>query len=210
MKIFLLILLIAAAPLAQAQAQSQTVNKDNDDSWKTLEASEAMKAPDLTEPNPVKWVISPLSIERRMEASTNPVLEAREPLNVALGLRMFRHLVSLEYSRFSESSGNETYHVERKFQDLLGWYRYSFYKQHQFRAILGGGLGVYQEQVTTSFYNIKQDLGSRNKWTAATGLGLEFEPFKYLVLFVEARLISGQNLDPNPNPDILARISVQF
>ncbi len=184
--------------------------KSVDEAWKSFEGTEALPVLELHDSKPVQWVISPVGVERRMEASTNPVLEPREPVNVALGLRLYRHLFSVEYSRFGESSGNETYHVERGFQDLLGWYRYSYYKNHGFHATIGSGFGIYQEQVTTSFYGLKQDLGSGNKWTAATGMGAEYEVFKYIVLFVEARLISGQNLDPNPNPDALARLSVQF
>ena len=200
--LFILLLLLTGAAFAKV--------KNVDDGWKSFEGVEAAPLAELHESKPVQWVISPFGVERRMEASTNPVLEPREPLNFALGLRLYRHLFSVEYSRFSESSGNETYHVERGFQDLLGWYRYSFYKNDGFHATVGGGLGVYQEQVTTYFYGLKQDLGSGTKWTAATGLGAEYEVFKYVVLFLEARLISGQNLDPNPNPDALARISVQF
>ncbi len=200
--LFILLILITSSAFAKV--------KNVDDGWKSFEGVETMPLPELHKSTPVQWVISPFGVERRMEASTNPVLEPREPLNVALGLRLYRHLFSVEYSRFSESSGNETYHVERGFQDLLGWYRYSFYKNYGFRATVGGGLGVYQEQVTTYFYGLKQDLGSGNKWTAATGLGAEYEVFKYMVLFLEARLISGQNLDPNPNPDALARLSIQF
>ena len=184
--------------------------KDVDEGWKSFEGVEVLPVLEKYELTPVQWVISPFGVERRMEASTNPVVEPREPVNVALGLRLDRHLFSIEYSRFGESSGNETYHVERSFQDLLGWYRYSFYKNHGFRGTMGGGAGVYQEQVTTHFYSLKQDLGSGNKWTVATGLGAEYEVFRHVVLFLEARLISGQNLDPNPNPDALARISVQF
>ena len=172
--------------------------------------TETMPAPVISESNPTQVVISPFGVERRFEAATNPVLEARQPISVTLGLRSHRHLVSLEYSRFDESSGNETFHVLRSFQDLLGWYRYSFYKNKSFRVTAGGGLGFYQEQLTTSFYDVKQELGSGNKWTAAGGLGLEYEPIKYLAFFLEGRLITGQNIDPNPNPDILARILVQF
>ena len=197
-KVLIFLLLWSSSAFAEKTLSQTSIESG----WQNFE--------DKNSPRPVQWVISPFGIERRLEAATNPVMETREPVNVALGLRLFRHLVSLEYSRFDEKSGNETYRIEREFQDLLGWYRYSFYKSQYIRGTFGGGLGIYQEQVTTHFYNINQSIGSGNKWTAATGLGLELTPVKYLVLFLEARLISGQNLDPNPHPDGLARISIQF
>jgi hypothetical protein len=212
MKLFFSVALIFLTSIAVASAKTK---QSADDGWKLFEGSDVMAEPakPTARPavDPVMWVISPLAIERRMEASTNPVYEPRESRGLAVGLRVYRrYLVSFEYSRFAESSGNETFHVDREFQDLLAWYRYSFFRRGDFRVTAGAGLGAYQEQVTTYFYDLKQDLNSGNKWTAATGLGLEYEPAPYLVFFLEGRLISGQNLDPNPSPDLMARLSFQF
>ncbi len=154
--------------------------------------------------------LSLLANEQRFETGTDPVMSSRQPVNLALGLRLAKHRISLEYSAFGEKTGNDTFHIERKFQDLLGWYRYAWWTRGMWGLTAGLGLGTYQEEVTTYFYNLKENTSSGAQWATGAGLGLEFEPISYLVFSIEGRLIAGQNLDPNPNPSALGRISLQF
>jgi hypothetical protein len=154
--------------------------------------------------------ISPLALEKRFEATTDPYLTARTPMNFAIGIRYLRHITSLEYSKYGTTTGNETFRVERNLQDVLGWYKYALVNREKWRFLLGAGVGAYQEEVTTYFYDLKKETSSGSKWTTGALLGGEYEPIEMIVLSLEARLIAGQNLDPNPNPSVLARLTFQF
>src|SRR5690606_3017959 len=126
-------------------------------------------------------------------------------LNLALGLSYERHLWTLEYSSFSESSGNATFGVERRFQDALAWYRYRWFNIKDLHGTAGVGAGAYFERVTSEFYDQVSIAESGPQWSTAVGLGLEYQPLDYISFMLEGRLIAGQNLDPNPNPSLLAR-----
>lgn len=158
----------------------------------------------------VQWRFSPLSVEQRFEHSSTPYLTARSPKHLSFGLRLKRHLVSLDYSSFEEATGNETFRVERSFQDLLAWYRYAIFYRKTFRGLVGAGLGFYQENVATYFYELKNESMSGSKWSSGFGLSIEYEPISYIVFSMEGRLIAGQNLDPNPHPSVLGRLTFQF
>lgn len=186
MKIFFFLFLLLSTTLSWAQARTAT------------------RSPS------VKFRISPFAAEKRLETSTDPVLVSREPRHFSAGLRWSRHLFSLEYSQFEEKTGNETYRLEREFRDLLGWYRFTWLQKKMFRGTIGAGLGFSQEEVTTYFYELKNHSGSGSNWATGFALGVEWEPISFLVLSLDGRLMAGPNLDPNPHPGVLARLSVQF
>jgi hypothetical protein len=157
-----------------------------------------------------KFRISPLALERRFEATTDPILTGHSPLHFSLGMIFRKHFVSLEYSTFKEKTGNNTFAVERDFHDLLAWYRYSLKDNSRYRYNIGLGLGMYQEVIVTRFYESKEESFSGPKVTYGAVAGVEYDLSRKFVIALDGRLLAGENLDPNPQPAILTRIYFQF
>ncbi len=157
-----------------------------------------------------KFRFSPAAFEKRYESTTDPILTGREPRHVSLGIIFDRHFFSLEYSTFRDTTGNGTFRVDRKFQDLLLWYRYTLFQKRKLRGTGGAGLGIYQEDIVTGFYNTREGTASGTKWSAGAVAGLEYELLEEVVVALEGRLLAGQNFDPNPQPSVMTRMYFQF
>lgn len=158
----------------------------------------------------IKFRISPVAFEQRFESTTDPVMSGRAPWHLSFGIVFDRSITTIEYSTFQQKTGNDTFNVDRKFQDLLAWYRYMLISKNNFRVVGGFGLGFYQEEIESHFYESTDFSTSGTKWAAATAVGIEYDFEPHLGISLDGRLMAGQNLDPNPQPSILTRFYFQF
>ena len=76
---------------------------------------------------------------------------------------------------------------------------------------VAGGLGFYEEKVTTSLLSS----GSITDSSGLQGLGgasagIQTMILRYVLCSLEGRLIAGKNFDPNPQADLLLRVGVEF
>lgn len=149
----------------------------------------------------------PLNAELRYERGASQDQELRQPQNFSLGYLSQSYGIFAEYSAFTESSGNSTSSVERRHREMILWTRFNFLRaqervMHGF-IYLAGGLGGYEEEVTTSFMGASRSDKSSMKVMGGAAVGAE-AVFMTSVGFgfslgVEGRALGGTDFDPNPN-----------
>jgi len=130
--------------------------------------------------------------------------------NFALGARYRRWNFLIESATDSQSTGNATLSVEKKVQNILGWaYWTSDRSWYRLSPMIGGGLGAYQIKVATTLSGTETDDSSPWKVMGGVAAGLKLN-LPVLWLSVEARILAGDEFDPQPTLSALARIGLWF
>lgn len=171
------------------------------------------KAPELS-----TVVLYPLNVEVRYERGASQDLEARQPVNFALGYLSRSYGIYAEYSAFSETSGNSTSSIDRAHREMTLWARYNFLRGHDSGThgfmYVAGGLGGYEEEVTTNFMGSSREDKAGMKLMGGAALGVE-AIFMTSVgvgfsLGIEGRVLGGADFDPNPNMSGLLRLGLHL
>ncbi len=158
--------------------------------------------------------------EFRLERGSSQDLEIRTPLNVALSYVGTRGSVLVEYSKFTETSGNVTSSIDRDHQEMMAWGRYhlvqtgSVKELKVFRIHAGVGLGGYEEEVTTTLMGDSRTDKAAMKFMSGLELGAD------MVLYVndrfgfsvgaEARGLFAADFNPNPTWSGVVRLGLIF
>ena len=160
-----------------------------------------------------------LNPEMRFEYDANKEVVDRKPLNFAVVYGRARYSVTLEYARFSESSGNASAKLERTHQDMMVWARYhvlpdyNLTKNNSVTLYAGAGAGAYEESVETTLSGISRtDKGSAKLMTGLSAGG----QLKYLmqnfgaVAGLEARGLFASDFSPNPIGSVVLHLGLFF
>ncbi len=153
----------------------------------------------------------PLNGEYRYERDSSQQTVDRSPISLAAGARKGTSTILFEYSAFTEKTGNSTLSIDRSHQEYSFWLKENFMSFESVDFFIGGGLGAYEEKVTTT-------LAGSGSATDTSGLqimggtcaGVRTLVFRYVLLSFEGRLIAGKSFDPNPQVSLLARLGVEF
>jgi hypothetical protein len=148
--------------------------------------------------------------EFRGERDVNANYAGLTYLNLAAGVRYRQWNFLIESDTFSQTSGNATLSVEKKVQDILGWaYRVSDQSWHRISPMMGAGIGAYQIKVETTLSGTETDDSSTWKIMGGASAGLKLD-LPVLWVSIEARLLVGDEFDPQPTLSGLARLGLWF
>lgn len=175
-------------------------------------ASEAAGSAAAKEPvSPWHFDIFPLNGELRYERDPAQQMVDRRPLNLAFGVRKSATTVLFEYSRFSETTGNDTLSLDRTHEEYVFWWKQNLLTYEVVDFFITGGAGVYNETVKTNLAGAESSTDSSGLQImgGASG-GLQTLIAHYVLVSFEGRLIAGKNFDPNPQPSLLLRVGVEF
>lgn len=162
--------------------------------------------------------IYPLAYEVRYEKDAAENYLEQKPTNLSIAYRKASWSLLVEYSKFSQDSGNPTLMITRDHQETLLWGRWHLWrlrqKAMQVTVYGGGGLGTYKEDVTTTLSgaSMTESTGSKFMGGLAAGSDISYgfgERFG-VIAAAEGRGLMGQEFDPNPTFSILIRTGVYF
>jgi hypothetical protein len=151
-----------------------------------------------------------LNPEFRYERESSQQMVFRQPLNIGIGLRKEKMSYIFEFSRFTEKTGNTTLSVERAHQEYVGWLNYSVTQFGVWNLFAGLGAGIYQETVKTSLNSSSATDAGEMQGLGGASFGVKALFIKHLIVGTEARLLAGQNFDPNPQLSLVFRIGAEF
>ena|GEM_PF-1628112 len=159
-----------------------------------------------------------LNIDVRYDRDNDQQLSNRSPFHIAMGFKKSVYAAVVEYTNFSEESGNASSSVKRTHQEGVLWGRWHAVEfkgaRHQFSFYGAGGLGLYQEEVTTTFLTDEVKDSGDFKMLGAAAIGGEWTILfgrKFgLVVNGELRLLAGSDFEPNPNFGGLVGLGLQF
>jgi hypothetical protein len=157
------------------------------------------------------WNFS-LGVQRltRPETSTEDYFESRNFQGVTMSLAYKTWWYELENNLATVSTGNITLSTERKISQTAFWIKKdSLLAWEWLRILIGGGVGVYHESVTTNFGGSHSELRSADFFTGGASLGLRLN-VPYLWLSLESRAELMQNWNPSPNLSYGGKIGFWF
>lgn len=129
--------------------------------------------------------------------------------NYALGVGYQNYLFILEKATFKETTGNVTLNVKQIFENTMLWAQWRAEKRLYFIPFIGAGAGAYQEKVETQFMGATTANSTAQKFLGGASFGLSLD-VPVLWFSIEARVLFGDELDPQPTLGGLARIGVYF
>lgn len=132
--------------------------------------------------------------ERDQQQSTTP--RSWPSLTLGVGLKPWMGL--LEYSSFTERSGNNALNVQRKVETVLLWGQWSAEENWSLQPYMALGFGGYRTSAELTLYSNKG--GSQGRWIehGAAALGIRFSRLSPIFLAAEGRVHMNRELDPNP------------
>lgn len=157
-----------------------------------------------------------LNQEYRYERMISQDFDFRSIHPLSFGYRRDQFSTLIEYSAYSEQSGNITSNIERKHQEIMWWGRWHFISEKEamlrYSSYAGFGLGAYQEEIKTNllgFSSFDKSVASVESGVSIGG-DLNFTVTKTLSLIAgaEGRFIFASDFDPNPVLDTLVRIGI--
>lgn len=161
--------------------------------------------------SPWRFDIFPLNLEMRYERDSSQQMIDRRPLNFAIGLRKSSSTILLEYSSFSESTGNTTLAIDRDHSEYLLWWKENLINFELLDFYVTVGAGGYEEKVSTQLAGAGAVTDSSGlQFVGGGSAGIQSMLAGMVLVNAEARLIAGKNFDPNPQASLLIRIGVEF
>jgi hypothetical protein len=162
-----------------------------------------------------------LNFEMRYERDASQDFVERQPLNFGVAIHDGAWSGLLEYSRYSEDSGNATSMISRTHEEGVLWGRYHFWRipnssgTLEFNMYGGVALGGYQEKVTTTLMGSSQTDNGTFKFMSGLAAGIEFSALlpnkKFgVVADLEGRALASSDFDPNPLWGAVFRFGLQF
>ncbi|HEY8269761.1 MAG TPA: hypothetical protein VIG33_02655, partial [Pseudobdellovibrionaceae bacterium] len=156
-------------------------------------------------------VLLPFNLEFRYERDASQQTVDRRPKNFAIGAGTVASTILFEYSAFNENTGNKTLSLARTHQEYSFWWKEKFMNLEFLDAFFSGGVGGYEEKVTTTLSGAGSATDSSGlQALAGASVGLQSLMFNYVLVSIEGRLIAGKNFDPNPQGGILLRLGAEF
>jgi hypothetical protein len=161
-------------------------------------------------PAPVtRWEFYPLNLHARFETGEQQSLVPRAAMGLALGAQLGRQSLLLEAGTFKTRTGNAFANIEREHQEVLMWLRTDVLANRNWAATAGAGLGFMRETAQTRIDGMQTNDGGAMDAGGGVSVGGLFKT-KTLRLALEGRLIFGQSLQPNPQPDVVLRTGFAF
>jgi len=158
---------------------------------------------------PVQVLIS-YGSEYRPERDLENQFVGHNLTNYALGTGHENYVFILERAVYKESSGNATLNVERVLEDTLFWAHRESETWNLLVPFFGGGIGAYQEKITTNLLGADSSTRSSNyKLLGGLNFGIRFD-IPVLWLSLEARLLFGDQLDQQPTTGGVIRLGLHF
>ena len=150
-------------------------------------------------------------MEYRYEhASESAVLQEIKPISLSIAYVLDRWSLWSELSYFSKFSGNDSLSVRRDRYDLLAGLRFHPIAFGKWYPYLMGGLGASQEQIRTQLLSSAQNTKSDLTGVYSMGVGVGGRLFEVLSTGLEARLLGGHGLVPNPLTSFILRIGIEI
>lgn len=139
--------------------------------------------------------IYPFLINQRWERNSQQELAPIRLSSGSVGFMWSQWGAQLEFANFSVEEGNSSLSLKRDHQEALAWLRYDYFRSRNLELYMSGGLGLYQENISTQVQgNYSND---ETGWLNMTALGLGAEiPIKFVVIGGEIRLVNGEDFDP--------------
>jgi hypothetical protein len=174
----------------------------------------------MPEPNeaPLLTRLYLLNVEMRFDRDDKQEISNRYPFHLAVGFKKKSIAAVVEYSQFSEDSGNSSSSVTRTHREGVFWGRWHFKdfvgteKDLSFYA--AAGIGMFQDEVKTTLMGDSVTDTGEYKPLGALALGSEFTTlFKKhwgLVINGEMRALMASDFDPNINWSLLLGAGLQF
>lgn len=165
----------------------------------------------------------PLDLEMRYERASSQDFEVHQYSNYAMAYQQNKISALLEYSRYTNSSGNSTASEDYTHQELLLWGRWHFFKTAseavsseiepdllQISLYGGMGVGAFKDQVKTTFMGLSQTNETGTKILSGLSVGgdLAYSLSKKfsIISTLEGRLLFSPDFDPNPKMSAALRI----
>lgn len=158
----------------------------------------------------VTWEFFPLNGQVRFEMGQEQDLAPRQALNFAFGAQRMGYGFVLEVSDFTVQTGGGFSSIGRDHKELVAWFRKDFAGFSKLRWLIGGGVGLSQDEVTTQIDGLRVTDQSKAEPLAAFSLGPQFTFWSVMRVSLEGRLFFGSGFDPDPQPDIVLRTGVAF
>lgn len=145
-----------------------------------------------------RFSVMSVGVDYRAERDQNQSALPRAWPTFSFGLGQQPWMLSLEYARFNESSGNATLSVERKAETLILWGQWFADEPWPVQPYLGAGLGAYRNSADLNLYTGRTS--AQGKWIehAAGSFGLKLSQISPFWFAVEGRVHMNQELDPSP------------
>ncbi|QDK39068.1 hypothetical protein [Bdellovibrio sp. NC01] len=167
---------------------------------------------------PVDLQVYPLGVEMRYERNENQEFETHNFMNFAFALKKKNLAALIEYSRYTQDSGNSTSGVNLTHQEMLLWGEWHFVQSEApegFMSIYGGlGLGAYNEEIKTTLMGASQTDDGGYKVISALKLGASagynLNHTWALVAALEGRALFASDFDPNPIPSGVLRVGFSY
>jgi hypothetical protein len=146
----------------------------------------------------------------RPETTTDDYFEFRSFQGFSLGMAYKKWWFELENNQTALTTGSAFLSTERRVSQTAVWTRKEMPLSLKWlNLLLGGGVGTYQESVTTTFGPSQTEVRSDDFLTAAFGLGFRVNiPWAWISL--ESRAEMMQNWSPNPLLSLNAKLGFWF
>ena len=159
----------------------------------------------------LEWTpILQVGMDLRMERDEDQATKPRTMINIGAGVEHGHWLGELEYASFSQSSGNESLGVSRKFETVLAWMYWEALDSSTVAPYLGAGLGALHESIDTKLLGTSDHDESPWNILTAAAMGLRFFPKTTFWVSGEGRLYKSARLDPDPQLGALLRVGIVF
>lgn len=163
-------------------------------------------------------LLFPANKEIRYEKDSNEEYTDRNPNNFQLAYFYKKFGMALEYSQFSEESGNSTSSIYRKHEEIQFWGNYSFYqylnRSFDLRFHVGMGAGFQQDHVDSTFNSVtRSDLGKQKLLTGLSVGALYAVSLSDTWLVsaaAEGRSLFSSEYNPNPLWVLVLRLGIGF
>lgn len=147
--------------------------------------------------------------EIRQEKNNNNEYVFENLTGFGFGFGFSEYNFIIEKSQFSKNSGNMTLNVKEIYESYSFWAQYQIDKVEWVIPFFTAGVGITQNIVETELLGVKT-VSESDKYFL-TGIGCGFRaPISWIWLSAEARLVHGENWNPNPSIYLLGRVGIFF
>lgn len=115
----------------------------------------------------------------------------------------------LELANYSVNSGSSYSGIRYEQTEVLGWFRHRARMLGNAAWVFGLGLGGYSEEIVSRIENYENRDHSGVQGLAGLSAGVMLSQ-SHVRLAFEGRALFGYNLDPNPRPELVARLGFYF
>jgi len=172
--------------------------------------SEGLCAKANSSENSTSVILSPIQANSRYARQTDGQYVWLTSKSFAAGMFYQKHLMLLDYASHEDTSGNASLLLKRGRTEWLFNYRYMVYAlTPSLHLSLGGGLGIYEDQVQSRVgtETITDSSGAQMMASGAVGFVGEWN---HLFYALEFQGLMGRDFEPQPTVSVVGRLGVQF